>query len=151
MTEGTTCRRCRVMSVVTALIAGAIFGVGLAISGMTDPARVVAFLDPFGTWDPSLAFVMGGAVGVYAIAYRLIVKTRRDPWFDIRFHLPTRRDLDIQLVIGSALFGIGWGLVGLCPGPAIVAATSGSGSAILFVLAMLAGMFVRDRLSRRRA
>jgi uncharacterized membrane protein YedE/YeeE len=136
----TTCRRCRMMSWVTAMIAGLIFGIGLALSGMTQPTRVIEFLDPLGTWDPSLAFVMAGAVGVYAIAYRWIMRHRRDPWFDVRFHLPTRRDLDLQLVVGAALFGVGWGLVGLCPGPAIVAAASGEASSVLFVVAMLAGM-----------
>jgi uncharacterized membrane protein YedE/YeeE len=136
-----------VMSRVTAILAGLVFGMGLVLSGMTQPSRVVAFLDPLGDWDPSLAFVMAGAVAVYAIAYRVIMRHRRDPWFDIRFHLPTRRDLDVQLVAGAALFGIGWGLVGLCPGPAIVAAASGSIEAILFVVAMLAGMLAQ-RASR---
>lgn len=146
-----TCRHCRLIAWGMAMAAGAMFGVGLVLSGMTQPARVLAFLDPSGSWDPSLAFVMAGAVGVYAIAYRWIMRHRRDPWFDLRFHLPTRRDLDLQLVAGSALFGIGWGLAGLCPGPAIVAASSGSPSAILFLLAMLAGMLGRDRLGRSSA
>lgn len=145
MSTSTTCRRCRVASWGMAMAAGALFATGLILSGLTQPTRVIGFLDPFGAWDPSLAFVMAAAVGVYAIAYRRIMR-RSDPWFDIRFHLPTRRDLDLQLVAGAAVFGVGWGLGGLCPGPALVAAGSGGASAILFVVAMLAGMFARDRL-----
>jgi uncharacterized protein len=145
----TTCRRCRLVAWLTAMAAGFILGIGLAVSGMTEPARVIAFLDPLGRWDPSLAFVIAGAVGVYAIAYRLILRHRRDPWYDVRFHLPTRSDVDLQLIAGAALFGIGWGLGGLCPGPALVASASGSASAIVFVVAMLAGMLGRDLLSGR--
>jgi hypothetical protein len=137
-----------VASRVLALFAGLVFGLGLAISGMTDPARVVGFLDPLGEWDASLAFVMAAAVAVYAIAFRVIRRRRGDPWFDLQFHVPTRRDLDAPLVIGAALFGIGWGLGGLCPGPAIVAAASGSWDALWFVLAMLAGMAARRRMAR---
>lgn len=136
------------MSWVMPMAAGLLFGIGLVVSGMTQPARVIAFLDPLGAWDPSLAFVIAGAVVVYAIAFRAIMRVRRDPWFDERFHLPTRHDLDLHLVGGSALFGIGWGLGGLCPGPAIVAAASGGTTAVLFVASMLVGMVMRDRLSR---
>jgi uncharacterized protein len=145
-----TCgQRCRVMSLVIAALAGVLFGVGLLLSGMTVPARVVGFLNPLGGWDPSLAFVMGGAVVVYAIAIRVIRRARRDPWFDVRFHLPTRADVDAQLVIGAAVFGVGWGLGGFCPGPGLVAAASGSTPAIAFVLAMLAGMYAQHRSLRR--
>lgn len=137
------------MSLVLAGLAGLVFGVGLAISGMTDPARVLGFLDPLGGWDPSLGFVMAGAVAIYAIAYHVITRRRTDPWFDVRFHLPTRRDLDPQLVLGAALFGVGWGLGGYCPGPGLVSVSAGSEGALVFVIAMLAGMVLRDRLTRR--
>lgn len=148
-TAATSCgTRCRTMSLVLAAITGALFGAGLIVSGMTDPARIVGFLDPLRGWDPTLAFVMGGAVIVYAIGFRLIRRHRDDPWFDVRFHLPTRRDVDPQLLAGAALFGIGWGLGGLCPGPGIVAAASGSVPAIAFVLAMLAGMYAQHRTAR---
>lgn len=127
---------------------GALFGAGLLLSGMTQPARVIGFLDVTRGWDPSLAFVMGGAVFVYALAYRWIVKRRSGPWFQHAFELPARRQIDWPLVIGAALFGIGWGLGGLCPGPGLVAAAAGSGSAILFVLTMLLGMAIASRLER---
>lgn len=140
--------RCRVMSVALALASGALFGAGLVVSGMTLPAKVRGFLD--GTaWDPSLAFVMGGAVIVYFIASRRIAKRRNDPWFDVRFHLPTRQDIDLPLVSGAAIFGVGWGLAGACPGPGLVAAASGRASALLFVAAMLAGMWLHEKISSR--
>ncbi len=132
-----------------AAVSGALFGAGLVVSGMTQPARIVAFLDPLGGWDPSLAFVMGGAMLVYAVAHALI-RRRSRPWFDARFHVPSRTDLDAPLVIGAAVFGIGWGLGGLCPGPSIVAAAGGSTAALGFVLAMLAGMYARHRLAATR-
>lgn len=146
MTTRTNCgARCRTMSIFLAAITGALFGAGLLISGMTQPARVIGFLDVTRAWDPSLAFVMGGAVIVYAIAFRAISVGRIDPWFDIKFHLPTRRDIDRPLVVGAALFGIGWGLGGLCPGPGLVSAAAGNGSAIAFVIAMLVGMVAASR------
>lgn len=140
--------RCRVMSLLAVGLAGALFGVGLLISGMTQPARVVGFLDLAGAWDPALGFVMGSAVITYAILFRVIRKRRKHPVFEPKFSLPTRRDLDLQLVLGSALFGIGWGLGGLCPGPGIVAAAGGSSTALAFVAAMLAGMYAQHRTSR---
>lgn len=141
----TTCgTRCRTMSIVIAGLAGALFGAGLLVSGMTDPAKVVAFLDVVGGWDPSLAFVMGGAVMVNMVAFRLIAR-RSDPWFDTKFHLPTRRDIDRPLVVGAALFGVGWGLGGLCPGPGLVSAASGSTAGVAFVAAMLAGMYAQHK------
>ena len=133
------------MSILLAAVIGALFGIGLLVSGMTQPARVIGFLDVTRGWDPSLAFVMGGAVVVYAIAYRAVRVRRVDPWFDITFHLPTRRDIDLPLVGGAALFGIGWGIGGLCPGPGLVSAAAGSGSAIAFVIAMLVGMVIASR------
>jgi uncharacterized membrane protein YedE/YeeE len=140
--------RCHVMSIVLAVVAGALFGAGLLISGMTVPAKVIGFLDVASNWDPSLAFVMGGAVVVNFIATRWIAGSRKDPWFDIKFHLPTRRDIDRSLVIGAAVFGIGWGLGGLCPGPALVAASAGNTAAIAFVGAMLLGMLLQHRTAR---
>ena len=148
MTSTTCGARCRVMSLVLAGVAGLVFGAGLLISGMTDPVKVIGFLDILGGWDPSLMFVMGGGVVVYMIAFRAIRVWRKDPWFDVKFHLPTRGDLDAPLVAGAALFGIGWGLGGLCPGPGIVAAASGSLTGIAFVVAMLAGMHLQHRTAR---
>jgi uncharacterized membrane protein YedE/YeeE len=127
-----------------AALAGVMFGAGLVISGMTQPARIVGFLDPLGGWDPSLAFVMAGAVAVYAVAHA-VIRRRARPWFEPRFHVPARADIDAPLIAGAAVFGIGWGLGGLCPGPGIVAAAGGSSSALVFVVAMLAGMYLRHR------
>lgn len=133
--------RSRVAAIAVAALAGALFGGGLVISGMTQPARIAHFLDPLHGWDPSLAFVMAGAVAVYAIGHAWTRRRLDRPWFDMRFHVPARTDIDPQLVAGAAIFGIGWGLGGLCPGPGVVAAASGSTSAIVFVLAMVAGMY----------
>ena len=121
------------------LVSGTLFGAGLALGGMTDPERVRSFLDIFGDWDPTLAFVMGGAVIVMAIAWRF--RERMDhPIFAEKFSLPDRTDLTARLIIGSALFGIGWGIAGLCPGPAVAALVLEPASAAIFVVAMLAGM-----------
>ena len=124
---------------LASLFLGALFGVGLMVSGMMQPQKVQDFLDFTGSWDPSLALVMGGAFLVSALAFPLIVR-RKVPLIGHKFHLPTARDLDAKLIIGSALFGIGWGLGGFCPGPAIVGVATGSTSALLFALAMLVGM-----------
>lgn len=124
---------------VTAFAAGLLFAVGLAFGGMTDPNKVIAFLDFFGDWDPSLAFVMGGAVLVYAPLYRFS-RRRRRPVFEDKFFLPTERDIDRRLVVGAVLFGFGWGLGGFCPGPALVATASLAPSALIFAGSMLAGM-----------
>ena len=133
-------------SLVIAALIGVLFGGGLLVSGMTEPAKVVGFLDPRHGWDPSLMFVIGGGVLVNALAFRWIRKRR--PWFDVKLHLPTRKDIDVQLLAGAAVFGVGWGLGGLCPGPGLVAAASGSSAAIAFVLAMLAGMLLQHRTTR---
>ena len=140
--NGQSCARCRVMSLALAVSAGTLFGVGLLVSGMTQPGRVIGFLDPLGGWDPSLAFVMLGGILVYAPAYVWIRASRGEPWFDVRFHVPTRRDLDLQLVLGAAIFGVGWGLGGVCPGPGIVSAASASPAALVFVAAMLLGFML---------
>jgi hypothetical protein len=138
------------MSRLLAALAGALFGAGLLVSGMTRPERVLAFLDVTRGWDPSLAFVMAGAMAVYALAFRRIRARRGEPWFDAAFHVPTRRDIDAPLIVGAAVFGAGWGLAGLCPGPALVAAASGSGGALAFVAAMLAGMLAQHLTARFR-
>jgi uncharacterized membrane protein YedE/YeeE len=124
---------------IPSLIAGTLFGGGLALGGMTNPARVRGFLDIFGAWDPTLAFVMGGAVIVMAIAWRFVPRMAA-PLLDEHFHLPTRSDLTPRLIGGAALFGIGWGVAGLCPGPGIAALVIEPASAAIFVVAMLAGM-----------
>jgi len=126
---------------LSALAAGILFGLGLAVSQMANPAKVLAFLDITGNWDPSLAFVMAGAVAVSFIAFR-VAKGRHRPLFGDTFQLPTRRDIDMPLIAGSILFGVGWGLAGFCPGPAITAIVSGQGKVFLFLAAMLAGMLV---------
>lgn len=135
------------MSIVLAGASGVLFGVGLLVSGMTLPGKVRGFLDAT-AWDPSLAFVMGGALVTYAILSRVVARRRRDPWFDVNFHLPTRSDLDLPLVSGAALFGIGWALAGACPGPGLVAAATGDLGALAFVGAMLVGMWIYTRTSR---
>jgi uncharacterized protein len=130
---------------------GLLFGWGLLISGMTDPGKVIGFLDLAGPWDPSLALVMGGAIAVGIFAFATARK-RTTSLFGGALHLPTSSDIDKRLVIGSLLFGAGWGLAGFCPGPAIVSMAAGEAKALLFVVAMLAGMAVfevSDRISRR--
>jgi len=126
---------------VLPLVSGTIFGAGLTVGGMTDPARVRGFLDLFGNWDPTLAFVMGGAVLVMALAWMLQRRMRR-PAFAETFSLPDARDITPRLVGGSALFGIGWGIAGLCPGPGFAALAIDPAPAAIFVAAMLTGMGV---------
>lgn len=126
---------------LVALVSGTIFGAGLALGGMTDPARVRGFLDLFGAWDPTLAFVMGGAVVVMGLAW-LIQKRMQRPLFAGQFALPNRSDLTPRLIGGSALFGIGWGIAGLCPGPGFAALAINAPSAAIFIVAMLAGMLL---------
>lgn len=127
-------------------IAGLLFGLGLAVSGMTDPARVLGFLDLAGQWDPTLMFVLGGAVVTSFFGYRLVFK-RSAPMIGDRFQLPTRRDLDARLLAGSALFGIGWGLSGYCPGPAIASIGGISLPLAAMLISMVAGWFVARRLA----
>lgn len=134
----------RTHPIAVAYLAGALFGAGLIVSGMVMPARVIGFLDPLTSWDPTLAFVMAGGVLVYLVSYRKIVAARKRPLFDQRFHLPTRRDLDARLLAGSAIFGVGWGLGGYCPGPGLVAAASGSRAGLTFVFAMITGVILHN-------
>jgi uncharacterized membrane protein YedE/YeeE len=130
---------------------GLLFGIGLLVSGMTDPGKVIGFLDLAGSWDPSLALVMGGAIAVGFFAFGMAKKRTRN-FFGGALHLPTSRDIDKRLLLGALLFGAGWGLAGFCPGPGIVSMAAGQPKAVLFVVAMLAGMLVFewiDRLGRR--
>lgn len=138
------------MTVIVATIVGLIFGLGLIVSGMANPQKVLGFLDLGGPWDPSLALVMGGAIAVGLIGFALMRKRERSMLGE-PMQLPTRKDIDAPLMIGAALFGIGWGLAGYCPGPALVGVSAGMGSAIVFTLAMLAGMLLFGLWQRRRA
>ena len=124
---------------LSSLLVGLLFGAGLAVSGMMNPAKVLNFLDVAGTWDPTLAFVMGGALAV-ALPATLWVRRRSRPALADRFDMPTKTSVDAPLVAGAALFGLGWGLVGFCPGPALAALSTGLWEAGLFVVAMVAGM-----------
>jgi len=135
--------------VVLAGLSGIIFSTGLVLAGMTRPGKVVAFLDFFGDWDPSLAFVMGGAAAVYLVTFQGFAKRRKAPIAAPAFHLPTRSDIDVPLLVGGGLFGIGWGLGGFCPGPALSSIGSGSVDVLTFVIAMFAGMGIRTILNRR--
>ncbi|CAJ1823114.1 hypothetical protein PEKONANI_01800 [Aeromonas jandaei] len=134
------------MKLLTSLFAGLLFGLGMAISGMVDPARVTGFLDLAGAWDPSLAFVMGGALLVFMPGYFLLVKPRRQSVLGEPIAAVPAPKLDRNLVGGAALFGIGWGLVGICPGPALSLISSGQPMILLFIAAMVAGMLLVDRV-----
>jgi len=138
------------MNVVTALLSGLVFGLGLIVSGMANPAKVLGFLDLAGAWDPSLAFVMAGAIGVGLVAFR-IARGRSRSLLGTPMALPTNRAIDRRLIAGSLLFGIGWGFAGFCPGPALVALGFGATKALVFVAAMLAGMFAFELIERRPA
>jgi uncharacterized membrane protein YedE/YeeE len=123
---------------VVAFGIGVLFSLGLGLSGMTDPQRVKGFLDVLGQWDPSLIFVMGAAIPIYFAAWQVFNK-RGQPFLDAKSHVPSRKDIDRKLIIGSAIFGLGWGLAGICPGPGIAALGSGSLGAFVFVLGFLLG------------
>ena len=133
-----------------ALLSGLVFGLGLVLSGMTDPAKVLGFLDVAGIWDPSLALVMGGAIAVAAPAFAWLRRRQRSV-LEAPLQWPTRTTLDRRLVLGSLAFGAGWGLAGFCPGPALVSAAEGHREAWWFVAAMAAGMAVFSLLEQRRA
>lgn len=142
-----------VKKLVFALLSGALFAVGLVVSGMTQPPKVIGFLnvggifapERFGAWDASLAFVMGGALLVTLIAYAVTPRAGNKPWAAPRFELPTRKDIDLRLVGGAALFGIGWGLAGYCPGPALASLLSGGMDVLAFVAALAVGMWAAKR------
>ncbi len=138
------------MLLLTSLLAGLVFGLGLILSGMANPAKVLGFLDLAGAWDPSLAFVMVGAIAVGLLAFAL-ARRRSVSVLGAAMRLPTARDIDRRLVLGSLLFGVGWGVAGFCPGPALVALGMGETKALVFVLAMLAGMGLFEWLEARRS
>ena len=135
------------MNVVSAFAVGLLFGIGLIVSGMTDPSKIISFLDITGAWDPSLAFVMGGAVFVGFIAFRF-ARRRTVSFLGGAMHIPTARQIDRPLVLGGLAFGVGWGLAGYCPGPAIVALGAGQDKAVVFVIAMIAGMALYESVDR---
>ena len=134
---------------ISALVAGVLFGVGLVVSGMASPEKVVSFFD-ISAWDPTLAFVMGGASLAYAPLFRLILR-RKMPYWSGQFHLPTRRDIDPRLIAGAAIFGVGWGLGGYCPGPGIASASAGLQGGMVFALTMVLGMVAFELMQRALA
>ncbi len=137
------------MSFIVNLALGLLFGIGLVASGMSDPAKVLNFLDLFGSWDPSLAFVMGGAVFTAFVGYRIVFK-RQKPLAANSFQLPPKKEIDRPILVGSAIFGIGWGLGGFCPGPALTATMLGSAGTYVFLPMMFVGMWLARTLAARR-
>ena len=137
------------MERLSEFLVGLLFGIGLILAGMTDPSKVIGFLDLAGAWDPSLALVMGGAILVGVFAFTA-ARRRSTSFFGGAMQLPTTRDIDVRLIGGSVLFGAGWGLAGFCPGPAIVSVGAGQPKAVVFTLAMLLGMVVFEIFERRR-
>lgn len=133
-----------------ALLAGVLFGLGLCVSRMADPAKVINFLDVAGNWDPSLMLVMAGALLVTMITFRFVLK-RSSPLFDTHFRLPTVADIDVKLIAGASLFGIGWGMIGYCPGPAVTALGFGLTSPVIVVMAMITGFMVHRLLFESKA
>lgn len=127
-------------------VAGALFALGLILGGMTEPGKVIGFLDFAGDWDPSLLFVMGGGLLIHGLLYRLVMR-RGSPLFEAKFHVPSRRDIDRRLVLGAAIFGAGWGLGGYCPGPGLVSLSAGA-LPLIFVIAMVAGMYAERLVDR---
>lgn len=138
------------MQILVSLLAGLVFGLGLVLSGMANPAKVLGFLDLAGRWDPSLAMVMVGAIAVAAVAFA-VARRRTASWLGLPMQLPTARQIDARLLGGALLFGVGWGIAGFCPGPALVALGMGEAKAVGFVAAMLAGMAIFELLQRRPA
>ncbi|MDA1238801.1 MAG: YeeE/YedE family protein [Proteobacteria bacterium] len=136
------------MRILITLVSGFLFGVGLILSGMSNPLKVSNFLDVFGNWDPSLAFVMGGAIIVTMPGFWLIQR-RKSPFFHDFFHLPTQTEFDMPLVAGASIFGIGWGLAGFCPGPALTSLPFANTGTLIFVLAMLSGMMSAKFVTQR--
>jgi uncharacterized protein len=137
------------VTLLTSFLTGLLFGMGLIVSGMTDPSKIIGFLDLAGAWDPSLAFVMAGAVLVGATGFRLAERRPTSMLGGLR-QLPGTRGIDTRLILGSMTFGVGWGLAGFCPGPAVVAFGAGYDKAVVFVIAMLAGMVMYELTERRR-
>lgn len=137
------------MKLMVTLLIGMIFGLGIAISGMANPAKVLNFFDLAGTWDPSLIFVMGGALITTAIGYQIVFRIRKSPLMDIAFLAPKGKDIDTRLVVGSATFGIGWGIAGFCPGGAIPALGLGYSDTFVFMIALIAGIFIARLLNTK--
>lgn len=137
------------MVVFASLLAGLVFGLGLIVSGMANPAKVLGFLDLAGNWDPSLAFVMAGAIAVGVLAF-MVARRRAVSFLGAEMRLPAARHIDPRLVLGSLLFGVGWGVAGFCPGPALVSLGMGEAKAFVFVSAMLGGMGIFELLERRK-
>lgn len=143
-----------IKKMVFGLAAGALFAAGLVVSGMTQTAKVIGFLNfggmvapaRFGAWDASLAFVMGGALMVTLVAFAITPTAGRKPWVSEKFELPTRKDIDFKLIAGAVMFGIGWGLAGYCPGPAMASVLSGGIDALVFVVALLTGLLIAKKL-----
>ncbi|MGR5145788.1 DUF6691 family protein [Photobacterium alginatilyticum] len=133
-----------IASLFVALVSGVLFGMGMMISGMVDPHRVIGFLDITGAWDPSLMFVMGGALAVFMPIYLLVIKKRNAPVCSERFSLSNNRVIDKKLVGGAALFGLGWGIAGICPGPAVTSISGMNPSMLVFIAAMLLGMVIAN-------
>ena len=138
------------MKLTIALLAGLVFGLGLSLGGMTQPAVVLGFLDLFGAWNPRLMFVMAGAVLTTAIGYRLVFRRGR-PLFESEFQLPTARRFDARLIVGSALFGTGWGIAGYCPGPALASLGGAAPSLLVLVITMVAGWWLAAKIPAARA
>ena len=136
------------MKSLVSFVVGLIFALGLGYSGMTQTHVVKGFLDLFGSWNPNLVGVMGGAILVHAIAFQ-IIKRRRSPLLDTQFHLPKKKDLDKKLIMGSAIFGLGWGWAGICPGPGIVSLVSGNMNFVVFILAMIGGMIIMKVIEKK--
>lgn len=137
-------------SILTAFVAGLVFGLGLLLAGMANPDKILSFLDIAGAWDPSLALVMVGAIAVASVGF-VLSKAKQTAWNGEPIRLPSNRKLDRRLILGGLGFGVGWGLAGFCPGPALVALGTGSGKAVVFVAAMLAGMALFTLLEKRAA
>ncbi len=138
------------MNLLFSVLSGLIFGLGLIVSGMTNPAKVLGFLDLAGTWDPSLALVMTGAIAVGLVAFT-VVKKKSVSLLGLPVHLPTAKQIDRRLIAGGLTFGVGWGLAGICPGPAVVLVSAGVPQGVIFAGAMLAGMAIFELLERRKS
>ncbi|MBU2871786.1 YeeE/YedE family protein [Colwellia sp. E2M01] len=134
-----------IIGIIVGLISGLLFGAGMIISGMVDPDKVIGFLDITGNWDPSLAFVMGGALMVFAPFYHLVIKNRKQAISGDKLTIPTNNNIDGTLIFGAIFFGIGWGLAGFCPGPAVASISGGSNIILAFILTMIAGIVIANQ------
>lgn len=137
--------RAKVIQLASALVSGLLFGTGMVVSGMADPQKVLAFLDITGQWDPSLMFVMGGALLIFGPFYHLVIKTRKQALNGDDINLPATNKVDSTLVTGSMIFGLGWGIAGICPGPAVSSLSGGSSTIVIFLVSMLLGIALAKR------